>query len=128
MARNLSKDLKRLVAGLCAVLIVGGAVPLQPLVNFSGTIKAVADGPSSVNVAKTYTKNSPELVDGVRLYKGDTILFEGIKNNRLSVYDLPGHLAVLCLKPVVAVHLQCGYKSFAYVFLIIYNKNSSLHC
>jgi len=89
MARNLSKDLKRLVAGLCAVLIVGGAVPLQPLVNFSGTIKAVADGPSSVNVAKTYTKNSPELVDGVRLYKGDTILFEGIKNNRLSVYDPP---------------------------------------
>lgn len=37
MARNLSKDLKRLVAGLCAVLIVGGAVPLQPFTNFVKT-------------------------------------------------------------------------------------------
>ncbi|SFB77150.1 dockerin type I repeat-containing protein [Ruminococcus albus] len=43
MARNLSKDLKRLVAGLCAVLVVGGAVPLQPLVDFNYTIKAAAD-------------------------------------------------------------------------------------
>lgn len=64
MARNLSKDLKRMVAGLCAVLIVGGAVPLQPLVNFGGTIKAAA-----TDIEATYTKDSPELVDGVILKK-----------------------------------------------------------
>ncbi|WP_024856622.1 dockerin type I repeat-containing protein [Ruminococcus albus] len=59
MARNLSKDLKRLVAGLCAVLIVGGAVPLQPLVNFGGTIKAAADDVQSQPVFINYT---PEII------------------------------------------------------------------
>ncbi|WP_296584484.1 dockerin type I domain-containing protein [Ruminococcus sp.] len=68
MARNLSKDLKRLVAGLCAVLVVGGTVPLQPLVNFNFTIKAAA-----INSEATYTKNSPELIDGVTLKKGESI-------------------------------------------------------
>ncbi|SEK22105.1 dockerin type I repeat-containing protein [Ruminococcus albus] len=72
MARNLSKDLKRLVAGLCAVLVVGGAVPLQPLVDFSSTIKAAA-----INSEATYTKNSPELVDGVTLKKGESIDLTG---------------------------------------------------
>ncbi|MCR5019454.1 dockerin type I domain-containing protein [Ruminococcus sp.] len=77
MARNLSKDLKRMVAGLCAVLIVGGAVPLQPLVNFGGTIKAAA---TDINSEATYNKDSPELVDGVVLKKGESIDLTGTKN------------------------------------------------
>lgn len=32
--KNLSYNLKRAVAGLCAVLIVGGAVPMQPVADF----------------------------------------------------------------------------------------------
>ena len=39
MARNLSTNLKRIVAGLCAVLVVAGAVPVQPVADiFSETV------------------------------------------------------------------------------------------
>lgn len=39
MARNLSHNLKRVVAGLCAVLVVAGAVPAQPIADiFSETV------------------------------------------------------------------------------------------
>ncbi len=81
MARNLSKDLKRMVAGLCAVLIVGGAVPLQPLVNFGGTIKAAA-----INSEATYTKNSPEVIDGVTLKKGESIDFTDVNEGKCRFY------------------------------------------
>ena len=40
MARNLSHDLKRVIAGLCAVLIVGGAVPAQPIGEYFDTVIA----------------------------------------------------------------------------------------
>lgn len=43
MARNLSHNLKRVVAGLCAVLVVPGAVPAQPIADiFSSTVIAVS--------------------------------------------------------------------------------------
>ena len=59
MARNLSKDLKRVVAGLCAVLLVGGSVPLQPLNNFvSNTITAKADDV----VANEFVTCEPDII------------------------------------------------------------------
>lgn len=68
MARNLSKDLKRVVAGLCAVLLVGGSVPLQPLNNFVGnTITAKADAVDTV-----FDNYSPEIVSGSNFVSANT--------------------------------------------------------
>ena len=44
MARNLSNNMKRAVAGVCAVLVISGAAPVQPIVDFvkDSTITAKA--------------------------------------------------------------------------------------
>lgn len=76
MARNLSKDLKRVVAGLCAVLLVGGSVPLQPLNNFvSNTITAKAEdvvGNEFVNYEPTTENDTPSTYDFVKDASGDS--------------------------------------------------------
>ncbi|MBQ8967157.1 MBG domain-containing protein [Ruminococcus sp.] len=83
MARNLSHDLKRLVAGVCAVLVVGGAVPVQPVVDvFRTNIVANADSTemsesdfvaaiqnASAQSDKTYRlENDISISDSVDLY------------------------------------------------------------
>ncbi|EXM38629.1 hypothetical protein RASY3_16385 [Ruminococcus albus SY3] len=74
MARNLSKDLKRLVAGLCAVLVVGGAVPVQPLVGFVNTdITASAD-----EVEAVFVDYEPTIKE-----KGSTYFFKKITTDAL---------------------------------------------
>jgi hypothetical protein len=82
MARNLSKDLKRLVAGLCAVLIVGGAVPLQPLVNLGGTFKAAADSVGNVSYQPVeYTYTSTGINYGLILKVGNSLNTAGTSGN-----------------------------------------------
>lgn len=79
MARNLSKDLKRVVAGLCAVLLVGGSVPLQPLNNFVGnTITAKADDV----VANEFVNYAPE--------KTNNSFWFGFESDSSSASELPG--------------------------------------
>ncbi|WP_028508817.1 hypothetical protein [Ruminococcus sp. NK3A76] len=51
MARNLSNNMKRAVAGVCAVLVISGAAPVQPIVDFvkDSTILAKAKDEPSAN-------------------------------------------------------------------------------
>ena len=83
MARNLSKDLKRLVAGLCAVLIVGGAVPLQPLVDFSSSnINAAADSIGERSYQSvTYTSSCIGINYGLILKVGNFLNTTGTTGN-----------------------------------------------
>ena len=62
MARNLSHNLKRVVAGLCAVLVVAGAVPTQPIADiFNSTIVASAvDG-----LTGSGTETDPFLISSI---------------------------------------------------------------
>ncbi|MBR6337618.1 MAG: hypothetical protein IKR76_07790, partial [Ruminococcus sp.] len=41
MARNLSHSLKRVVAGLCAVLVISGAAPVQPIGEYLSSVAVV---------------------------------------------------------------------------------------
>lgn len=85
MARNLSHNLKRVVAGLCAVLVVAGAVPAQPIADiFSSSV-------ITVSAATTYTTSQSNLdwVSGdIFVCNGSTYTFKqggaddflGVKN------------------------------------------------
>ena len=62
MARNLSKSMKRIVAGLCAVLVIAGAVPVQPIADVVRTsvIEAKAE-------ATTYTNGQSVSCDDLQV-------------------------------------------------------------
>lgn len=77
MTRSLSRNLKRLVAGLCAVLIVSGTVPVQPIAEHINEYTAI----TASAVTTTYTKDSEGIADGVILKPGDSIDTSGTSQN-----------------------------------------------
>lgn len=66
MARNLSHNLKRVVAGLCAVLVISGAAPVQPIGEYL----------SSVAVVNAVDYSASDLAVNDVLHLGDTISVE----------------------------------------------------
>lgn len=71
MARNLSHNLKRVVAGLCAVLVVAGAVPAQPIADiFSETAITVSAENITIN-----QDNGDSVVGPYLLGNSYTIIF-----------------------------------------------------
>ena len=69
MTRSLSRNLKRIVAGLCAVLIVSGTVPVQPIAEHINEYTAI----TASAVTTIYTKDSEGIADGVILKPGESI-------------------------------------------------------
>ncbi len=91
MARNLSYNLKRVVAGVCAVMIVAGAAPLKPLADIvNPAISASAEAPSTgetgvkvnskVTLTGTGTAEDPYLIgsyEALKAFAGDAATYSG---------------------------------------------------
>ena len=68
MARGLSHEFKRVIAGACALMVVTGSVPMQP----------VADAFNSLAMSASAENFADGLTNGQILHVGDTFTVEDI--------------------------------------------------
>ena len=79
MARNLSKSMKRIVADLCAVLVIAGAVPVQPIADVMRTsvIEAKAtEYTSTQTVAFEVLQINDKLAEGAKINSNSGSYFD----------------------------------------------------